>query len=247
MDSWKNAIGWTAMACAFLTLTVSARAQTTPKIHPPSSPAIRPGVVIAVRRVKAYPYALGAHKSTWGAIYCQGRSGQVPIKDTYIFRVETTSQFYDLSKVCGMSGDFRWPSSYVGGDNNDYDTWRHYEQLRRGDRVKMIFQMTTVRLPVLKCEELGMLNQSFGNVAAPTEFSSKWGKIYKSHCVYKVPIMHVRIKWSTTEVAGVGAHGTDSYVQTWDFRVVGRGPSSMARAEPVGPGYSATLPPPSPY
>ncbi|MGH9375446.1 MAG: hypothetical protein ACRD1J_04700 [Terriglobia bacterium] len=233
-----------AMVCTVLMLAGPAKAQNTPRIHPLSTPLVQPGIVTAVRQFNAYPYALGADKDTWGNIYCEGRSGQIPIKQTAIFRVETASHFYDLSKVCGMGGDFRWPRTYVGGGNNDYDTWNHWEQLSVGDRVKLVFEMTTVRLSVPTCQRLGLITSSEAVKIDFAPLNGEGHKIYQSQCVYQVPIMHVRIKWFTTEVAGVGAHSTDTNIQTWDFRVVGSGSKSLVKTAPIGSGYSASLPPP---
>lgn len=238
-----------ALACTVLILAGPARGQNAPNIHP-SAPRVQAGIVTAVRQVNAYPYALGADQDTWGKISCDAGADQVPImQTTTIFRIETGSHFYDLSKVCGMDGDFRKPRFYNANDYTNYDTWKRYEQLKIGDRVKMVFKKTSVQLTIRKCQKLGLLTRQQAKIAYryPLPFGptgQKANTVYWSHCVYAVPIMDVRIKWSTTEVAGPGAHGTDSHTQTWDFRVVGSGPISAANSTQIGLGYSASLPPP---
>lgn len=251
---WKSSsyyfccIGAAISAATFLFAGTFSQGTNTPRIHPPIAPRVQVGAVTGGRNAIPYRYALGAQGNAWGNMYCEGRSGQVPIKRTSIFRVETATHFYDLSKICGMDGDFRWPRTYVGGDNNDYDTWDHWEQLRRGDKVQLILQKTPVRLSLQKCQKLGLISAKDASAAMSIGTfglgSTKPQSTYNSHCVYKVPIMHVHIKWSTTEVSGVGAHGTDVNVQTWDFRVVGSGPRVVASATPIGADYSASLPPP---
>lgn len=217
-----------------------------------TQPKIMRGTVVAVRKVKAYVNALGADKDEWGNISCESNSGTITIKQTSLFRVETASCFYDLSKVCGGSVDnFRWPRIYKQGYTEPYD-WKHYDELKIGDKVKLVPKMNPVQLTLRKCETLGLISVNFPKINFFGHNSASAVRRYKAYakefrralntrCRYKVPTMDVGIKWSTTEA---GSSSPDVHDDTWDFRVVGSGPKSLANNTPVGPGYSATLPPP---
>ena len=219
-----------AFACVILTLGIgTAKAQgriSVPNHH------VMHGTVVAVREVRAYANALGASTNMWGDIQC-GLTDQLTIKKSTIFRVETASHYYDLSKVCGMSGDFRRPSPNV-------DDWQHWEQLRVGDHVDLLFEMTTVQLSIPRCKKLGRLSKSF-------EFLGLINpnyKIYRAHCIYKVPIMHVRIRYSYPSTLAGGSTGPIEQIdQTWDFRLVGTGPRAAAETTEIGSEYSSLLPP----
>lgn len=223
------------MPCAFLALgsrRVAAQSSAEIKKH------IMRGVAVASRQVPAYVNALGAETNTWGDIYCMGNDN-IPIKQSTIFRVETDSHYYDLSKVCGMSGDFRWPREALSFPVNKLDTWDRWEELHIGDHVALLRATNHVQLSAPRCQRLGYLSKSFNPFSI--EMSSRAMRTYTSHCVYKVPIMHVRIGYSTTAAATGGALGTIQ--QTWDFRIVGGGPISAAKTTQIGVEYSDSLPP----
>ncbi len=223
-----------ALGCAVALLGAIGTA-TAGEIHP-SNPRVLHGVVTAVRHVEAYAGALSASATMWGDIQCAPGEYTVAIKQSSIFRVETASRYYDLSKLCGMGSDFRWPRVYKQHSGYHLYTWNHYEQLKVGERVMILAGTYTVRLAIFKCQALGLINRREARLAY-NPMSITGQKIYKSHCVYKVPIMHVRISYYTT------ANGTAPIDQTWDFRIVGSGPISAAKTTQIGSGYSASLPP----
>lgn len=236
MSTYRRCLAPAIFTCAFLMLgagRVMAQSNANTQKH------IMHAIVVAAREVRAYANALGASTDMWGDIQCEGRSDTLTLKQSSVFRVETDSRYYDLSKICGMDGNFRWPRVYTRSTSvsDKVDTWKHWEQLRDGDPVELLFEMTAVQLSVPRCQRLGMLSKSFDPFSA--EANSRAEKIYKAHCVYKVPIMHVRIKYSSTEVG----YGTDINDQTWDFRVVGSGSRSAARTAQIGAEYSGSLPP----
>lgn len=214
--------------------------------HPPANipHGIMHGLVVAAVDVRAYANALGASRNEWGDISCSGRAGNLKIKRTAIYRIETVRKYFDLSKVCGMRGTFRWPRYHNNDFGTDYDTWTRYEQLRVGDRISMRFRATTVQLSIPRCKKLGFIKQSFAGVfALPGSNMDRERKIYETHCAYQVPLMDVRIRWLTTQVTRSGAHGTDVHNDTWSFRIVGEGPASRAKTAPIGPWYKASLRP----
>lgn len=203
------------------------------------------GIVTGVRRVKASAVALGASKSIWGAVRCEAGNNTVKISETSVFRVETATRFYDLSKVCGMRGDFRWPRVYsFGADIAKIDTWGRYEQLRLGEHVEFLLKPDTVLLPISRCERVGLLTpqQAHRALLDITSFPPG-GRFYHSRCTYTVPLVRVRVKWSTTERRRDFPDSTETKNQTWDFRLVATGRKSTASTRPIGVGYPEKLPP----
>lgn len=211
----------------------------TAQVNPDVQNHVMHGVVSAVRQVKAYANALGASENMWGDIQCIARNDTLTLKQSSIFRVKTASHYYDLSKVCGMEGDFRWPRDARSFPADKLDTWKHWEQLKIGDHVALLRKMASVQLSAPRCQRLGYLSKSFNPLSMELRRGAM--RVYDSHCIYKVPIMHVRIRYSTTAAATNGARGTIQ--QTWDFRVVGSGPLPTAKTAPIGEKYSASLRP----
>ncbi len=240
--------GKSELVCAMLIYAVlmlgvkGARAQSMKHIH------VLHGIVTAVRQVKANANVLGASTDMWGNIQCFGCSGAssrtLTIKRSSIFRVETASHYYDLSKICGMRGGFRWPRVYTLRPIIplvNVDTWDHWEQLRVGDRVAMLFETTIVRLPTQRCQQLGMISKSEVGKTILSFWDPKAMKIYKSHCVYKVSIMHVRVRLASTKVDDT--RHPDINTETWDFMVVGSGPKDSVTTHPIGLHYPDHRPP----
>lgn len=224
------------IGCAFIVLGCNkARAQA------PEQPHIIEGTVTGARDVPAYPNALGAgiFSNMWGNIRCLAHNDMVTIKQSTVFRVETALYYFDLSKVCGMRGDFRWPRNATSFPMDKLDTWNRWEELKIGDHISLLQEMNRVQLSAPRCQKLGYLSKSFDVLSV--EMNQQAMKTYNSHCVYQVPIVHVRISYTTTAAVTGNASGTID--QTWDFRIVGSGPISTAKTAAIGEQYSASLRP----
>lgn len=239
------------LACAFLAVTGSAMGRSAPRIHPPKGPHIYSGVVVATREVPAYRYALGGQRDEWGHVTCGGPlSERFPIKRTTLFRVETTTRYFDLSKLCGAFGDFRWPRHFKAlvPHEPNFDTEHDWERLVIGDRLKMILEPALVRLSEQSCQKLGLVKAARAPHGVGHRAYLRWQerrrKAVEEHCTYRVPIMRVRLRWSTTQLDASPRPYTQTFTQTWDFRVVGRGPRSAAKTSVIGADYSPTLAPP---
>lgn len=233
----KSVIAFLVIGCTFIMWAHNeARAQT------PVQPHVIDGTVTATKDVPAYANALGVglFSGIAGNIRCLAHNDMVTIKQSTIFRVETDSYYYDLSKVCGMRGDFRWPRDATNFSAVQLDTWDRWEQLKIGEHVGLLREMNRVQLSAPRCKKLGYLSRSFDVLGM--EMSQRETRIYNSHCVYKVPIMHVMVRYSTT-AAATGGNAPGTIGQTWDFRIVGSGSIPAAKTTPIGGKYSASLRP----
>lgn len=251
MCTRRDEIRWpalVALTCAFLILAGVAKAREVPKIHPPKIHLQR-GIVTAVRSVTAYAAALGASTSRMGEIYCYENSSR-RIKRTSIFRVETASRYFDLSKVCN-------------DDSSGYDGygflygWSIWEHLRIGETVVFRIVKRTTQLSIGRCEEVGILSKSFGALSKsfgksldPAQrfqklllSTQKDTKIYKSRCIYPVIEAYVRVKRPSYYIYSNKSAPSGYHYDLWTFRVVGSGPISQANIRRIGLVYSESLPP----
>lgn len=219
-------------ACTILMLAGLANAQHTPEIHPPKI-RLQHGGVTAVRSVPAYASALGASTDVMGEIRCISNNANPTIKQTTIFRVETSSRYFDLSKLCT-------------NDANGYDgpagstAWSNWQRLRVGEPVAFRVVKTTTKLSVPRCQRLGILSKSFDPFSV--ELDSKAEKIYESHCTYDVREAYVRVKRPSYYANNPSPSGF--HYDLWTFRVVDSGPRAAAKTTQIGPSYSVSLPPP---
>ena len=212
------------------------------------------GVVTAVRKVKANANVLGASATIWGDVSCDN----IPIKQSSIFRVETASHYYDLSKICKMSSMplFNLLSLPVRHSRQypQKNTWNNWEQLRVGDRVEMLLGTTTITLFPSRCQQAGMISKSVLRKIQRIPRFSDWSplpfnklsnrnmrnmKKWESRCTYEVPIIHIKIRLVSTD-ANTGNLKVNTV--TWEFRVIGRGPKTSAATHPIGLHYPGHRP-----
>ncbi len=182
-------------ACIVLMLAGPTKAQRIPEIHHPKT-KLEHGVVSGVRWTAPNAAELGATTDMMNRISCFEAS----IKQTSIFRVETASHYFDLSKLCGGAG-------------GEADFWRNYENLQMGERLT--FRITKETEPrttdqasrchfltekdFQRCEELRLRGPA---------------KLWQARCTCQETYAYVE-------------HGK---MGTWQFLVVGSGPRSKAEA-----------------
>lgn len=181
--------------CTVLMLAGPARARRTPEIHPPKI-RLEHGVVTGVRRVAPNAAELGALTNVMGRISCFEAS----IKQTSIFRVETASHYFDLSKLCGGAG-------------TSADFWRDYEHLRIGEQLT--FRITNETEPrtsdqASRCHFL--TGKSFQRCEELRVHGS--ARLWQARCTCHESYAYVEHR----------------KVGVWRFLVVGRGPKPNAGA-----------------
>lgn len=232
-------LAWTAISFVFLASPVGAQTTGAPRMHAKPISLLH-GAVTSERVYPAYAAALGASTSPMGAVQClYNNGGGGTIRRTTIFRVETASRYFDLSKLC--TNDL---SGYDGPGHSS--AWRAWQHLRIGEAVVMRIVKHLTRLSVPRCHRLGMLSKSVNPFGADTFLGNsakakKDERIYESHCTYNVAEAYVRVRLPSYSINGP----TGTYhVDRWTFRIVDSGLRSHAKSTQVGDGYSASLPPP---
>lgn len=133
-----------ALVCASLAVPVAAHSASTPTIRPKKIELFHI-IVTGKRMVLAYAAALGASTSPMGEVQCvDNDSGGVVIKRTAIFRVESTSRYFDLSKLC--------TNDIVGYDYPYRSTaWRHWQHLLIGEAAVLRILRRSERLSIPRC------------------------------------------------------------------------------------------------
>ncbi|MGH9436749.1 MAG: energy transducer TonB [Terriglobia bacterium] len=204
MRTKKNSLPYSvqaAFACAVLVLAGTAKAQGVAGMHPQKI-RLEHGAITGVRWATPNAAELGASTDVMGRISCSEAS----IKRTSIFRVETASYYFDLSKLCGGAG-------------NEADFWRDYEHLQVGEQLT--FRITNETEPrttdqASRCHFLteGDLRRCQEPQAAGQV------KLWQARCTCRESYAYVE-------------HGKAG---VWQFLVVGRGPKrSGGTAQRTGP------------
>ncbi len=141
------------LASSVLVSPEAALASDTSRIHPKKIELLH-GVVTAVRTVPAYAAALGASTGQMGVMSCH-EYAIMKITASTIFRVETASRYFDLSKLCtnDMAFDYAIPS-------NIRYSWNHWQQLHAGETVTFRVVKRTAQLSIPRCENLGLLSKA---------------------------------------------------------------------------------------
>lgn len=200
----------TMFACLLATLPMSANAAGVPKIHPKKID-LQYAVVTNTRTVPAYAAALGASTNPVGELSCLGGE---KIKSSSIFRVETTSRYFDLLKWCDGYGT---PSP-----------WGHWEHLRVGEKVVFRIVKEPVRLSISRCEQLGLFTKAQANAMyGQLGLFDPYNKTYMKHCTYSLSTAYIKTP-----------------NERWIYRIIDSGPLSQSKHRRVGVSYSASLPPP---